>query len=293
MSLTALALVLLAAVLHAVWNIAAKRAGGDSRFALVSALWVVLLWAPVALWFGWQELPRWGWPQWAAVAASAAVHLLYFNTLLRGYREADLTVVYPVARGSAPLVTVVVAVLLLGESLTFLALAGVAGVCTGVFLIAGGPGLWRKVHDPTERARVQAGLRWGALTGLLIAGYSVIDGYAVKVLLVGPVLLDYICNLLRVPMLLPLALRDRPAFMHALRTQWKPALVVGVLGPAAYVMVLYALTLAPLSRVAPAREVSMLVAALLGGHLLGEGDRALRLAGAACIALGVAGLALG
>ena len=293
MPLTALALVLLAAVLHATWNIVAKRAGGDSRFALVSALWVVVLWAPAAVWFGWEELPRWGAAQWAVVSASAAVHVFYFNTLLRGYREADLTVVYPVARGSAPLVTVLAAVLLLGETLSFVALAGVVAVCAGVFLIAGGPALWQQIHDPAARQRVNAGLRWGALTGLLIAGYSVIDGYAVKVLLVGPVLLDYFGNLLRVPLLLPLALRDRPAFMRALRVHWKPALVVAFLGPAAYVMVLYALTLAPLSRVAPAREVSMLVAALLGGHLLGEADRGLRIAGAACVALGVAGLALG
>jgi drug/metabolite transporter (DMT)-like permease len=290
---TALALVLLAALLHALWNIAAKRAGGDSRFALVTALFVAALWAPVAVWFGWDELPRWGAPQWTVVAASASVHALYFTSLLRGYRQADLTVVYPVARGSAPLVTATVAVLLLGESLTPTALAGVAAVGAGVFLVAGGPALWRKAHDPTARARVLAGLRWGAITGLLIAGYSVIDGYAVKVMLVGPVLLDYFSNLLRVPLLLPQALRDRPAFMHALRTQWKPALVVGALAPAGYIMVLYALTLAPLSRVAPAREVSMLVAALLGGHLLGESDRGLRVAGAACIALGVAGLALG
>jgi len=293
MSLTALALVLLAAVMHASWNIVAKRAGGDSRFALVSALWVVVLWAPVALWFGWDELPRWGLAQWAVVTASAAVHLLYFNTLLRGYREADLTVVYPVARGSAPLVTAAAAVLLLGESLTPAALAGVAAVCAGVFLVAGGPGLWRQAQDPAARSRVKAGLRWGALTGLLIAGYSVIDGYAVKVLLVGPILLDYFSNLLRMFLLLPMALRDRPAFLDAARTKWKPALVLGLLAPAGYVMVLYAMTLTPLSRVAPARELSMLVAALLGGHLLGEGDRHWRLAGAACIALGVAGLALG
>ena len=131
MSLTALALVLLAGVLHATWNIAAKRAGGDSRFALVSALWVVVLWAPVALWFGWDELPRWGVARWAIVSASAAVHLLYFNTLLRGYREADLTVVYPVARGSAPLVTAAAAVVVLGESLPPVALAGVATARSG------------------------------------------------------------------------------------------------------------------------------------------------------------------
>ena len=293
MSLTALALVLLAAVLHATWNFAAKRAGGDSRFALASALWVVVLWAPVAVWFGWQELPTWGLAQWGVVCASAAVHVLYFNTLLRGYREADLTVVYPVARGSAPLVTATAAVLLLGESITPAALAGVVAVCTGVFLVAGGPGLWQKVHDPTARLRLLAGLRWGALTGILIAGYSVIDGYAVKVLLVGPILLDYFSNLLRVPVLLPVVLRDRAGFMQAARTQWKAALLLGVLAPAGYIMVLYALTLAPLSRVAPAREVSMLFAALLGGHLLGEGNRRLRLVGATCIALGVAGLAVG
>ena len=293
MSPAALALVLMAALLHATWNIVVKRAGGDSRFALLSALFVAVLWAPVAAWFGWHELPRWGATQWAAVGASAAVHLLYFNTLLRGYREADLTVVYPVARGSAPLVTATAAVLLLGESITPAALAGVVTVCTGVFLVAGGPGLWQKVHDPTARLRLLAGLRWGALTGILIAGYSVIDGYAVKVLLVGPILLDYFSNLLRVPVLLPVVLRDRAGFMQAARTQWKAALLLGVLAPAGYIMVLYALTLAPLSRVAPAREVSMLFAALLGGHLLGEGNRRLRLVGATCIALGVAGLAVG
>jgi drug/metabolite transporter (DMT)-like permease len=139
---------------------------------------------------------------------------------------------------------------------------------------------------------VHAGLRWGALTGALIAGYTVIDGYAVKVLLVGPVLLDYIGNLLRVPFLLPAALLDRPALATALRAQWRHALVVATLGPLAYILVLYAVTMAPLSHVAPAREVSMLFAALLGGRLLGEGDRGLRVLGAACIALGVAALAL-
>jgi drug/metabolite transporter (DMT)-like permease len=182
-------------------------------------------------------------------------------------------------------------VLLLGEHMTAVGVAGVLAVCGGVFLIAGGPGLWRAAHDPAARERVHAGLRWGALTGALIAGYTVIDGYAVKVLLIGPVLLDYVGNLLRVPFLLPAALRDRTGFMAAARTQWRYALVVATLGPLAYVLVLYAVTMAPLSHVAPAREVSMLFAALLGGRLLGESDRGPRLAGAACIALGVVALA--
>jgi len=122
MPASALALVLIAALLHAVWNLAAKKAGGDHRFALVSALMVSVLWLPVAAWFGWHELPRWGLAQWLLVLASAIVHLLYFTVLLKGYRVADLTVVYPVARGSGPLLSALGALLLLGEALS---LAGV------------------------------------------------------------------------------------------------------------------------------------------------------------------------
>ena len=296
MPLDALLLVLAAALLHALWNMAAKHAGGDHRFAFVASVFIAVVWAPVAWWLGADELPRWGAVQWAAVAASAAVHVVYFLTLLRGYREADLSVVYPVARGSGPLVTAGAAILLLGEPASLLTVAGVAAVCGGVFLIAGGPGLWRGQHGPAaqpcRQARLHAGLRWGALTGLLIASYSVLDGYAVKVLLMGPVAFDYFGNVLRIPLQLPLVWRDAAGLRHALRTQWRCALVVATLGPLAYMLVLYAVTLAPLSHVAPAREVSMLLAALMGGRLLGEQDRGSRLLGAACIAAGVVALAL-
>jgi len=105
------------------------------------------------------------------------------------------------------------------------------------------------------------------------------------------VLVDYVGNLLRVPILLPAALRDLPGLRRAWRGQWRYALVVATLGPLAYVLVLYAVTMAPLSHVAPAREVSMLFAAMLGGRLLGESDRGLRFVGAACMAAGVVALA--
>ena len=292
MPLTALLLVLAAAVLHAVWNIAAKHAGGDHRFAFVSGCMTALVWAPAAWWFGAAEVPRWGVAQWATVSASAAIHVVYFLTLLRGYREADLTVVYPVARGSGPLVTAAAALWVLGEPFTLQTLIGVFAVCGGVFLIAGGPALWRGLHTPAAQARLHAGLRWGALTGLTIATYSVVDGYAVKVLLMGPVVFDYFGNLLRVPLQAPLVWRDGAGLRAAFRTQWRYALVVATLGPLAYILVLYAVQMAPLSHVAPAREVSMLLAALIGGRLLGEKDRGTRLAGAACIAGGVVTLAL-
>lgn len=291
MPLSALALVLVAALLHALWNIAAKRAGGNHHFALASGLLMCLLWLPAGLWFGWDEVPRWTALQWALVAASAVVHLAYYNCLLAGYRAADLTVVYPVARGLGPLLSALGAVLLLGERGGWGTALGVGMVCGGVFFVAGGPALWRQAHEPVQRQRVLAGLRWGALTGALIACYTVIDGYAIKVALMGPVIYDYVCNLLRVPLMLPLLWRDVPGFCAAWRTQWRHALVVAAIGPLAYVLVLYAMQQAPLSHVAPAREVSMLFAAALGGRLLGETDRGLRLLGAACIALGVGLLA--
>jgi drug/metabolite transporter (DMT)-like permease len=289
----ALALVIAAALLHATWNIAAKKAGGGDAFVLMGALMVGVIWAPLALALGWRELLGWGAAEWGFVAATTLLHLVYYRTLLRGYREADLTIVYPVARGTGPLVTVVAAVVLLGEALTWGGALGALGVCGGVFVLAGGPRLWARAHDPAQRARVRAGLRWGAATGLLIAGYTVVDGVAVKVMAMSPILLDWLTNLLRAPLLLPGQWRDRAGFAAACRTQWRHALVGAVLAPMAYVMVLYAVTLAPLSHVAPAREVSMLFAALLGGRLLGEGDRGLRLLGAGLIAAGVVLLALG
>jgi len=293
MSATALALVIAAALLHSVWNIVAKKAGGDDRFALITALMLITLWAPVGVWACWGVLPGWGWLEWSVLLASAVVHLVYFTTLLRGYRLSDLTVVYPLARGTGPLLSSLGAVLLLGERLSLVGVLGVVAVTLGVFFIAGGPALWAKVHDPLQRRRVRTGVAYGAATGALIAGYTLIDGYAVKVLLLSPIVVDYVGNLFRVPFLLPAALRDPVGFKRAWHTQWRSALVVAVLGPLAYVLVLYAVRLAPLSHVAPAREVSMLFAALIGGRLLGEGERGLRIAGAACIAAGVAALALG
>ena len=293
MPLSALALVVLAGFIHASWNIAAKKADGDVRFVAFTALVLMVFWAPVGVWVGWQEVPLWGVIEWALVLASALIHVGYFIVLLRGYRKSDLTVVYPLARGSGPLLSSMVAIVFLGEQISALGLAGILGVVGGVFLIAGGPGLWKAAHDPLQQARVRTGIFYGASTGLFIASYTVIDGYAVKVALMPPILVDYVGNLLRLVFLLPTLLRERPVVAQMWRKQRRYALIVGIFSPVSYVLVLYAMQVAPLSHVAPAREVSMLFAALLGGHLLGEKDRGPRILGAALIAMGVMALGLG
>ena len=291
MPLSALAMVLVAALLHAFWNIVAKKTDGNKHFVLMGGLVLAVLWAPIGLWFGWREVPRWGWIEWGCIAASGLVHLLYFNVLLKGYRVSDLTVVYPVARGTGPLISSLGAVAVLGESLGWHGALGVLCVCGGVFIIAGGPALLRAAHDPERRARVHAGLFWGAATGLTIAAYSVLDGYSVKRLLIGPIIVDYFGNLVRLPFMLPQALRQRATFVDAWRRYRWHAVIVGMVSPLAYILVLYAVKLAPLSHVAPAREISMLFAAFLGGRFLGEGDRGQRVAGAVLMGLGVALLA--
>ena len=292
-SLSAFALILLAGLIHASWNIVAKKAGGDARFAFFTSVLMMLFWAPLGWWVGRDAVPLWGVREWAFIGVSGVLHVLYFVILLRGYRKADLTVVYPLARGSGPLLASLAAIVLLGEQITALGLLGIAGVVGGVFLIAGGPGLLRAAHDPQARARVHKGIAYGLFTGVFIASYTVVDGYAVKVVLMSPILIDYMGNFVRVALLAPSVLRDLPTAAVLWRVQWRQALLVGAISPVAYVLVLYALQQAPLSHVAPAREVSMLFAALMGGHLLGEGDRMARMLGALCIAAGVTALAWG
>jgi len=291
--LSAFALILLAGIIHAGWNIVAKKANGDSRFSFQTSVFNMLIWAPVGITLGWNVVPGWGLTEWCFVVLSGVLHIFYFVVLLRGYRKSDLTVVYPLARGSGPLLSSLVAVLFLGEKISLLGVAGIAGVVLGVFLVAGGPKLWRKAHDPVQRERVHKGIRYGVLTGGFIAAYTVADSYAVKFLSMSPILLDYFGNLVRIVLLLPVALKDPATTARMWRSQWKYALLVAAVSPVSYVLVLYAVQQAPISHVAPAREVSMLFAALIGGHLLREGDRLLRLLGAMFIAAGVVALALG
>ena len=293
MPVTALALVVLAGLIHAAWNIAAKKANGDVRFAFFISLFTVLVWAPLGIYLGWQQLGAWGSAEWACAAASGVIHVLYFVVLLRGYRNSDLTVVYPLARGSGPLISSMLAIALFGEHISALGFAGIAAVVFGVFLIAGGPGIWSKLKTDEQRTRIHKGIQYGVLTGLTIASYTLVDGYSVKVLLMSPILAFYIACCVQFLLMASPVLQDIGKAKQEWQSQWKYALLVGAVSPVSYVMVLYALQIAPLSHVAPAREVSMLFAALLGGHLLGEGDRLARLCGAACICLGVAALALG
>ena len=164
MSALALSLVLAAALLHASWNLVAKKAGGGNHFVPPGAVFVSVLWAPAALWIGVEAIGRPGWLEWSVLVASAVIHVLYFRTLLHGYSVSDPTVVYPVAgqRAVADLARRSAAARRAADHCSARRRRGGG---RRVFLIAGGPALWRQAHDPARRLRVRRGIAWGALTG--------------------------------------------------------------------------------------------------------------------------------
>ena len=285
MPLFALGLVVCGSVLHALWNILAKRGGNGPLFVWSYSAVSSLLYLPLVIWAIGATPMRWTLIAVAAVLASGVLHLGYSLALQGGYKRADLSVVYPVARGTGPMLSVVGALILFGEPFGLPVAVGAGLVVAGVFLVGGGG---RKAGQP-----FWPGVVWGALTGLFIAAYTLNDGNAVKRLAVPPILIDYFGNLLRVGMLTPLAWRRRAQLAVELRTSGNSALGIGVLAPIPYILSLYAMTMAPLSLIAPARELSMMVGVVFGRLMLNERAVAARFAGAALILAGVIALSLG
>ena len=287
MSLAALGLVVAAAFIHAYWNYLAKRSAGGPVFVWLYSLATCLIYAPVIAVLVALDPPRYGPMEWLLIVSSGVLHLLYSLTLQRGYRAADLSVVYPLARGTGPLLSSLAAIVILGEQPTVAGMLGIALIVSGIFCIAGGPGLFG-----ARRAHAAKGVGYGMLTGCFIASYTINDAYAVKVLAVSPILLDYFGNFVRLAFLSPAMAGRRRDIAAEWRKNRSIILGVGALIPLSYIFALYAFTLAPVSYVAPARELSMLVGTFFGARLLNEGSMALRMTGAALILFGIAGLML-
>ena len=287
MSTFALLLVLAAAVGHAGWNLLAKRAGGGAAFVWLFGVVSALVYTPLALWMlatlDWSLTPE----QLVFMAGTAVIHAAYFLLLQRGYRAGDLSLVYPLARGTGPLLATVAAIAYFGERPTALALAGGALVIGGILFMALRP------RDVARAATHPEAVAFGLLTGTMIAAYTLWDKHAVAVLLIPPLVLDWASNLGRTLLVSPYAARHWSRVREVWRTHRREAIAVGILCPLSYILVLTAMVFTPVSYVAPAREVSIVIAALFGAHLLSEPDAGRRLAGAAAIVLGVIALALG
>lgn len=282
MNLTALGLVIIAAFTHAFWNFLCKKSSTGPLFVWCYTFFSIVLYLPIAIWLITQGHMPSTQMAWLIIAASSLLHLGYSVFLQRGYHVADLTVVYPVARGTGPLLSATGAYLLLGEVATPLSIAG-------LFIIVGGIGIIAKLDQILINRHHTAlkGVQYGGIIGLFIASYTLVDAHGVKALLIHPLLLDYIASVGRLAMLSPNAWKNRRHVRRMMRKKWIYALGVGLTCPIGYILVLSAMKFSPISLIAPAREMSMMIAALLGTFLLKEGDSKRRMLGAACIILGV------
>lgn len=279
-------LIAVAALAHATWNIVVKRTGASGpSFIWAGTVVGVVVFAPFAiasLLDAGTDLSAWL----VLAAVSGILQVFYFLTLQRGYRLGDVSVVYPLARGTGPLLAVVLAIVVLGERPGWVALLGAAIVVLGVVVIgfAGG-----RQHAGGNRA----GVRYGLGVGVIIALYTLWDAAAVTVHDMPPVGLYWGSVVFQMMLLAGPAVSRWSATVKTVRHHWVAVLLFGVLGPLAYILVLFALQLAPVSIVAPAREVSVVLVGLAGWLLLKEPHPAQRLVGAAVVLIGVALLALG
>ena len=274
-----------AALAHATWNIALKRAGTSGPGFMWATLVVgAVVFAP----FGIASLVAEGTDlaRWAPLAVvSGVLQVVYFLILQRGYRLGDVSIVYPLARGTGPLLAVVLAIVVLGERPGWTVLLGAAIVIAGVVVIglAGG------------RARFgdnRAGIRYGLIVGVMIAVYTVWDGAAVTAGGMPPVGLYWGSLVFQLLLLAIPVLRRARGTAAVARQHWVAVLLVGVLSPLGYVLVLEAIQLAPISVVAPAREVSVVLVGLAGWMLFREPNPVQRLIGAGVVLVGVALLSL-
>ncbi|MBI2238113.1 MAG: EamA family transporter [Actinobacteria bacterium] len=285
MSLPALLLVLGAALAHASWNLVAKRVPATLPFVWAFTALSVATYVPLAAWVVGSGSSIGG-TGLAVATVSAALHTGYFLLLQHAYGVGDLSVVYPVARGSGALLAAAGAVLVLGERQTPVFLGGIVLITFGVLVLAGSAG-------PLRSGSERRGALLALATGGVIACYTLWDGNAVKTLVVPPLLLTWLSDVGRAALLAPAVARDR----ESLRAVWtlyrRDTFLVAFLSPLAYLLVLSAVTIAPVSGVAAARETSVLFGVLFGASVLGERRFGRRIAAATLIALGLTALTLG
>jgi len=267
--------VLFAAACHAGWN-ALIKVGLDplSTTTLISigSGLVALILLPFV------GLPAWG--AWPWLAASVAIHLIYFASLIESYRTGDLGQVYPIARGSAPLMTAAATTVIVGERLSLVGWTGILALVAGVLLLSARGGRDLAVVD--RRA-----IGFALFTAITVCGYSVVDGIGARAS-ANPNAYS-VCLFIGIALVMvPYALyRDGRDVMPAMHLYWRRGLAGGALQFLSYGIAIWAMTIVPIAVVAALRETSVLFGATIAVVLLKEPLRAVRIVAALMIVCGL------
>jgi multidrug transporter EmrE-like cation transporter len=283
-----LVIILASAVIHVVAHVGLKRAQSRTAFAWLLLVWGALFFAPLLA----VERPAWPAWIWAVLAASALCEAVYFLAIARAYETGDLAVVYPLARGTAPLWLLAWSRLLLGESLAWGGVGGVLVIALGLYLVSlPRLGVWAA---PLQALR-QPAPRWALLAGLAISAYTGLDNFAMRSGQASPLLYTYLTLAATALVMAPIVLR-RPgvAGLRAeVRASGRWSALAGLTTLAAYALVLLAMQRGtPAGYAGAVREISVVLGAAVGIIWLGEPGGRMRLFGAGCVAVGVALVAL-
>jgi drug/metabolite transporter (DMT)-like permease len=270
------AAVLFAAACHAGWNAAIKRGLDPLATTIAIAVGSGVVAVPLLLFTGLPVAAAWPW-----VVASVLIHLVYFAALIESYRSGDMGQVYPIARGSAPLLTAAGSALVIGEHIALVAWLGIVLLAGGVVLMS-----LRGGRDLARLDRRAVG--FALFTAVTICAYSLVDGLGARTsgnahaytaaMFVGN----------GIVMAAYALVRGGPATLAGMMRQWQTGLVGGALSYVAYAIVIWAMTVAPIAIVAALRETSVLFGALIAVIILGEPLRAVRIAAAVAIVVGLA-----
>jgi drug/metabolite transporter (DMT)-like permease len=284
----ALVIVLASAFLHAGWNYLLKKSDRKIVFIWWFLLMSVIIYFPVfSYYFPTVSIPARGW---LCIVATGLIHAVYFGFMGGAYQRGDLSLVYPLARGSGPLFVPILAVILLREELALLGGIGILFIIGGIYCVHLRSFTGSAFLEPFRALRGGASL-WALSTGLTIAAYTLVDKVGVG--LVYPPVYIYFLLLITWLTLTPWVLIRE---WHGLKPEWrrhKGAIVaVGFLCGFTYLMILFALTMSKVSYVAAVREVSIVLSAYFGIVYLGEKHGRQKLLGAVLITLGVIAIGL-
>lgn len=281
----ALGLILLSAVAHASWNFLVKRTANQELFIWWMLVTISILLSPLAIILFLQEsiIP----PGWWFVLGTIILHALYFVLLGRSYIRADLSLVYPIARGIGPALVPILGVIVLNEIVTPLAIGGIITIIFGIYTVYWWGQLQQFLHDPLKLFR-ESGVRYAMLTGLVNAVQSIWDKVGVRY--VNPFLYMYFLALGGAIVLAPYMIRAHSIGTVRIEGQRNIKIIpiAGLLMFLAYGLVLLTMQFTRVSYIIPVREVGIVIGVVLGTILLGEPFGRGRIVGSCLIALGVA-----
>lgn len=283
MSLTALALLLVAAMMHTTWNLIVKRAKEKQVFTWCALLVGSVCFVPILV-----LNPSFPIRIWPYVTISALVEAMYFIILTRAYEHGDFSLVYPMARGSAPAFLAIWAVLFLGESPRLYGVLGIALLVLGLIVVGGKA--WWTLRKTSALSKSAVGLALSVACCISI--YSVIDGAAVHIAAPAPytVLVIGLSAAFVAPVVLMRFGHD--VVVAEWHTNWFRIVIVGILMLLSYMLVLLVYSIARVSYAGAIREISVVFAVFVGWRWLGEEFGAIRLVGAILIFAGILVIAI-